>query len=40
MDPECPLVAADAPSGHWAGFLPEVNDGTFYKFWVQGGVSF
>jgi 1,4-alpha-glucan branching enzyme len=25
-----PLVAR-------AGFLPEVNDGTFYKFWVQGG---
>src|SRR5260370_3615294 len=24
----------------WAGFLPEVNDGTFYKFWVQGGGSF
>jgi hypothetical protein len=24
------------PGGHWAGFLPEVKDGAFHKFWVQG----
>jgi 1,4-alpha-glucan branching enzyme len=22
--------------GYWSGFLPQVKDGTLYKFWVQG----
>lgn len=24
------------PNGHWTGFLPQVKDGTLYKFWIEG----
>jgi 1,4-alpha-glucan branching enzyme len=34
--PSDPWLLQTRPGGHWAGFLPEVKDGTFYKFWVQG----
>jgi 1,4-alpha-glucan branching enzyme len=34
--PSDPCLLQARPGGHGAGFLPEVNDGTFYKFWVQG----
>jgi 1,4-alpha-glucan branching enzyme len=38
--PSAPWLLQTRPGGHGAGFLPEVNDGTLYKFWVQGEVSF
>ena len=31
-----PGLLETRPGGHWAGSLPEVKDGAFYKFWVQG----
>lgn len=27
------------PNGHWTGFLPQVKDGTMYKFWIEGKGS-
>ena len=35
--PSDPWLLQTRPGGHGAGFLPELNDGSFYKFWVQAG---
>ena len=34
--PNDPGLLETRPGGHWPGFLPEVKDGAFYKFWFRG----
>ncbi len=34
--PEEPAQLTPLGRGHWGGYLPEYNDGSLYKFWIDG----